>query len=274
MNDPLPVPDKLSADRVAAWIGIPRAHVRVLDEAPSTNAELAAWAGDGAPNGAIVVADAQTAGRGRKGRVWHSPPGVNLYVSMLFDAEPLGEDARLFVYAAGAALFQTAADIGVSDAMLKWPNDLYAGGKKIAGVLCETHAGRHALIAGLGVNVNLDPRRAPPDIALRAASFATLTGRPHDRAEVLALLYRHLDGMYKSLIHDRAGLLDLWRRGARIPGARYVVDTAEGRIRGPALGLADDGALLIDDERGERRVYSGDVVAISTDGQTFEMRVD
>ena len=238
-----------------------------VHEATSTNDLAAAYAERGAPEGTTVVAAAQTAGRGRLGRSWCSPPGAGLYVSLIV-RDP--RCAPLLTLAGGVAV---AEGIRVATGLpleIKWPNDVVTQGtsgpsrrRKIAGVLAEgssSSEGLQHVILGLGINIS----RAsyPPDLADRASSVETELGRAVEPwtvlAEVLAALTVELDALASG---DASALLARWRRLA--PSAIGTVvecETSAGRASGVASGIADDGALLVRVGNRVERVIAGEVV--------------
>lgn len=197
---------------------------------PSTQDEARRLAEAGAPHGTVVLADEQTAGRGRRGRVWRSEPGENLTFSCVLRPPGPIRDAPLLTLGAAAGL-ALAFDVRV-----KWPNDLVsADGHKLAGLLAEleTDGDRVAFVI-LGVGLNVGQLSFPPDLP-NATSLARLHG-PQDREEVLD---RAVSALLAWSAHpDR---LDLWRRRAHTLGRHVRI----GEIEGVATGLRDDGALIV-----------------------------
>jgi len=232
------------------WLGGER---RALASCGSTNDVALAWAKDGAPHGALVTADTQTAGRGRHGRVWASPPGRNLYASMVvrvgrtFAIPPL-------TLAIGVGLCDAIRGEGVAQAGLKWPNDVLVGGKKLAGVLCESVG--DAVVVGLGVNTNGAAVELPPEVAARATTISDQLGRWVDRDAFLARLLADLAPWIDRYLElGVAAIAPAWQ--ARMLDRLTVrTDRASGR----AIGLDADGALRVEDEHGVvHRVVSGEV---------------
>ncbi|GMV39205.1 MAG: biotin--[acetyl-CoA-carboxylase] ligase [Myxococcales bacterium] len=229
----------------------------------STNAEAGALAAAGAPAFTAVVADAQEGGRGRLGRAWYSPPGVNLYVSVILrPAVPVAVAPRLAIVAAVALAEAVEAVAPGLQVELKWPNDLLVGGRKAAGVLAEL-AGVDplAVIVGVGVNANL--AEIPPELSKRATSLALELGRPVDREALLqALLDRLRVGV--SAFEGAGGMVDTgaWVRRARLD--RVVrVGFPEGSVLATAVGLREDGALVVRAMDGRTLdVVAGDVVPV------------
>lgn len=193
-----------------------------LAEASSTNDVAARLAADGAPEGTVVVAGRQLSGRGRQGRPWHSPPGANLYFSIVLRPErPLREWPELS-WALAAAVAVACRDAGAAGVALKHPNDVVVDGRKLAGILLETRTGpepRAALIAGVGLNVNLDPATLPDDLRGRATSLARLTGRAHDPEAVLAAACARLEQWYAAWSSGGAAAALRLREAEGLPAA-------------------------------------------------------
>ena len=214
--------------------------------------ELAA-AGSGP---SVVVADHQTAGQGTRGRSWQAPAGTSLLGSWLF--RPAPAEPGLFALLAGVAVVRALARSGMGEASLKWPNDVEAGHKKVAGALAHatTDGEGGSLVLGIGVNVHQRLDAFPPELRATATSLA-LAGHTVDRLALLVDLTRELDRVAAPA--ERRGALDEWRARSTLLG-REVEVTREGRslVRGIARDIAEDGALLV----GSERVVVGDVRAL------------
>lgn len=220
--------------------------------------------------GLLVVADEQTAGRGRRGRAWVSPPGAGLYFSLLL-RPPLDKASAtggpsalgLLTLAAGVAVHDgVAASTGLAP-HLKWPNDALVGRHKLAGVLAEGIAvGTPEQAVVLGVGVNVSPAAYPPEVADRATSLETELGRSVDRGEVLAQILVALARWYGMLIEARYDdVLDAWRRAApSAAGARVEWKTPAGVRTGVTAGVDRSGALLVRTPEGTERLIAGEVV--------------
>jgi len=241
---------------------VPRAGLRLLQSTGSTNDEARAWIEHGASDGATVVADIQTQGRGRAGRSWHAPAGVNLSLSQVILAPP--EHLRL-VPVLGALCARAA----IADHLpqfykvgIKWPNDILVLGLKIAGILAElmTEPVMGAVL-GIGVNVNTRSGQFPNDLRRPAASLRMLAGRNVARADLLDTLLRQIDS-YR----------ELWRTSPRLLVAEFaehcitlgrrilVHPPGSEAFEATAHGIASDGALLCtDDDDNEITVTAGDV---------------
>jgi BirA family biotin operon repressor/biotin-[acetyl-CoA-carboxylase] ligase len=238
-----------------------------LDSASSTNDIAARLADLGAEEGTTVVAEGQTSGRGRMGRVWFSPPGAGLYVSVVLrpgpsDARPPRDPAALLTLAAGVALaeaVQTSTGLAVE---IKWPNDLLVGRRKLAGILAEAAAqGGHLHFIILGFGVNLRPAPYPPELAHRVTSIEAELNRPAERGVILAEILSALAARYADLQQGRFdAILGAWRqRAASLRGSLVEWDSPAGARRGRAEGIDADGALLVRADGRTERLIAGEV---------------
>jgi BirA family biotin operon repressor/biotin-[acetyl-CoA-carboxylase] ligase len=216
------------------------------------------------PEGALILAESQSAGRGRAGRAWVSPPDVNLYLTLLlFPPQPaLRSLAIVTPLALAQAVERISAAKGAAiKADVKWPNDVQVGGKKIAGVLIETEhlADKVVALVGVGINVNLEASRHP-EIADIATSLKEATGVEFPREEVLAAFCNELEPLYlASRAGDRAPF-EAWKRRLVNLGQQVKVIAPDRTFEGRAVDVEDDGALVVLTADGVRqRVEAGDV---------------
>jgi len=229
------------------------------EQVASTNDVAMAAADGGAPEGFVVAANAQSAGRGRRGRSWASPPGAGLYVSAILRPPP--QVLPLITIAAGVAVAEgIEAATGLSPCV-KWPNDVYAGSRKLAGILAETGssaAGDHVVV---GFGINLRPAAYPPEVAARATSIEDELGRGVDRGLVLAECLATLAHRYEMLQRGASeAVLSAWRaRAARHMGRTVEWDAERGARRGIAHDIDSSGALLVRVGHQIVRVISGEV---------------
>lgn len=240
---------------------------RVLAVTDSTNSRAVALAETGSPHGTVVCADAQTGGRGRFGRTWESPPGLNLYVSFLL--RPVLEPSlapQLTLVTAVALAEAVEASTGLS-ARLKWPNDLYLGGGKAAGILAEMSADadrlRHVVI-GTGLNVNAGIADFPPGLRGKATSLSIEAGRAFSRVEVLARVLDAFSDAYRAFAAEGIrAVLPGWRRRSLLHGRRIVIRLRGEDVPGTAVDVDDAGRLVFrrDGERGTESLASGEIVA-------------
>lgn len=217
----------------------------------------------------LVVADEQTAGRGRGANRWWTGLG-SLACSLLFDPAGRGIERRylpMISLAAAIALVETATAVTARiDAGLHWPNDAYIAGNKLAGVLIEALPdGRHVL--GMGCNVNNRAKHAPPELSNTVASLADLTGRDHCRGELLAKILRRLDELLDELAQSPHAV---GRRADELclqHGKFLTIRSGSREASGMCAGIADDGALLLDTITGRQWFYSGVLVKDAGDAR-------
>jgi BirA family biotin operon repressor/biotin-[acetyl-CoA-carboxylase] ligase len=234
-------------------------HREVID---STNRLASDLARRGAAEGTIVIAEQQSAGRGRLGRTWSSPPGLNLYCSIVL-RPPLPPTAvpRLTLVAAIALADAVAATIRVRPE-IKWPNDLLLAGRKAAGILTELDAEADRVrfaVVGIGVNLNARREDFPPELRRKATSLSLAEGAVIDRAAFTARLLGAFDAAYDEFL--RRGFARLRRRyeGYHALAGQGVSIEGGKRIAGTVRGIDDDGALLVETGRGVERVVAGEV---------------
>lgn len=235
-------------------------------ETGSTNDVAARIAERGAAEGTTVIALSQTAGRGRFGREWFSPPGAGLYVSVVCRNRTA---APFLTLAGGVAVAEGIRRATGLPVQIKWPNDIVIADamapgrrRKLAGILAEASSGaegvQHVI---LGFGINLHPAAYPPSLAGRASSIEAELGRPADAGQVLS---ETLVALSEAMVPLAAGnpqpVLDRWR--ALAPSARgtsVAWDTAAGSLMGVSAGIADDGALLVRVGDRVERVISGEL---------------
>ena len=229
----------------------------------STNDRARELLADGAADGAVVLAEEQTSGRGRRGRSWISPPGVNLHVTVAL--EPALSSSRAWKLGLGTALATVETLRDLAPVTLKWPNDVVdADGRKVAGLLIETMASGDRLVGavlGVGINVNWPRAEMPSDIAQTATSLVDLTGTPIDRVRLLARLLAHLEREVAA-IEAGDSPLERYRAACSTLGEDVVVLTAGGSVTGTASGLDPHGSLIVDAVDGRHAVASGEVVQV------------
>jgi BirA family biotin operon repressor/biotin-[acetyl-CoA-carboxylase] ligase len=238
-------------------------HLVVRAETASTNDDAWDALAQGAPDGTTVIADAQTRGRGRAGRTWHTAPGKGLALSLLLH---LGCDVDVVTtlpLVVGLALVQALERLGVTS-QLEWPNDVLLAGRKLAGVLCErrgTASGIDAAVVGVGVNVSHAIDDFAPELRPNAISLALAGSTGVTREQVAAEFLNTLEPLWVEHAEGDPGrALAEWSRRATFWGAAVTVRTAAGAVRGIARALDRDGALLVEDAAGAmKRIVAGDV---------------
>jgi len=262
---PQELADALASERRA--LGGVAGTVLYFSTVGSTNDVAVKLALSGQDEGLVVIADAQTAGRGRRGRTWFSPPASGLYVSVLLDPGRARDPERattLLTIAAGVALAEAIEATTGLPADIKWPNDLHVQRRKLAGILAEAVAtsGRTVTAVVLGYGINVGRMSYPPELAKVATSLETELGRGVDRAALCGATLAALARRYADLLDGRFdAILDAWR--ARAPssrGAQVKWQTSAGSFRaGTTAGIDDRGALLVQSGDSIERIVSGEV---------------
>lgn len=255
MTEPQDDLGRLSDALSTHWLG--RSH-RHFDDTGSTNDDAATWARSGAPHGAIVTADVQHAGRGRRGRTWSSPPGANIYASVVLRPPPVSAGFGALALVVALGLRQGLSD--VPRLTIKWPNDLLLQGRKVAGILCECRwmGEQPEVVVGFGINVH--PQRFPDEIAPLATCLAehgVSGGRSFVLAQVLSGLEPALDTFFA---HGFQALRDAYLRHCPWLGSAISWTDAGGQRRCvDALDIEPDGTLLVRDGGQLRKIEAGEI---------------
>lgn len=254
-------PDTLMAPVIrrgleTVWAGREIVYLKSVD---STNRYARELASRGAAEGTLVVADEQTAGRGRRGRGWISPAGEGVFMSLILRPQAHPSQVAGLSLQAALATARAIAHVTGLDARIKWPNDIVCGGKKVCGMLLEMNADEqsvHDVVAGIGINVH--QRDFPPEIAQTAASLDLLTGTSVNRAALVRAFLQEFETV--SSMAQAGTLMDAYReRSATLAQRVQVIAPAE-MFTGTALEVTDSGSLIVLDEQGQRReVLAADV---------------
>lgn len=260
-------PDNLDSDEIAARLGAALVGRRLvcLKETGSTNSDAFRLAEEGAPEGTVVVAEAQTGGKGRRGRAWSSPAGVNLYCSVILRPGVMPHEAPQLTFLSAVAVARTIERVTGLLPEIKWPNDVLMGGRKVAGLLNEMSAETDAInfvILGLGVNLNMTLAQFPHDLRHPATSLFLESGQRVDRTGFAATMLNELDGLYADFVaHGFDPVREEWRSRCNARGREVVVSDAGSEVvRGMFNGIDGDGALLVRLPDGRiERILSGDV---------------
>jgi BirA family transcriptional regulator, biotin operon repressor / biotin---[acetyl-CoA-carboxylase] ligase len=261
------LPAEIQAGLETALIG---RELICLAETDSTNARAHELGEAGAVEGTVVIADQQSAGKGRLGRRWTSPAGVNLYASVLLRPALPPRCAPQLTFVSAVAVARAVREVSALPAMVKWPNDVLIAGRKVAGLLNEMSAETeriHYVILGIGVNLNMAPEQFPADLRYPATSLAMETGAPISRLAFTRSLLRELDQLYRLYLDQGvAPVLQLWQSLFSLQGRQVSVDLGGQQLCGRVEGLDGDGALLLrlDDGRLER-ILAGDVRPLAED---------
>jgi len=241
--------------------------LHALKEVDSTNTYASRLATGDAPDGTLVVADRQTKGRGRLGRGWVSPAGMNIYTSIILRPRITPAEAPMITLAASIALVKEVRGLYAVNAEIKWPNDMLIGGRKAAGILTEMSADpdmvRHVIL-GVGVDVNMPAHEFPKEIRDVSTSIMLALGRRVNRAVLLRSFITEFERCYERLVSgERAGLLDEWRSLTGMLGRRVRVTGLTGAADGVAEDIDSGGRLLLKSDSGETvTITSGDVMIL------------
>ena len=250
--------DSLSASALAMFT------VEVYDSVGSTNDVVRQFLSADDSRGVIVLAEEQTQGRGRRGRSWHSPVGVNLYLSLGWRFHGPVEKLSGLSLAIGAMLAEAIAKDYAVDLELKWPNDLYHGERKLGGVLIELlgeQNGAIPVIAGIGLNVDM-PVEGTEAIQRPWTDLATARGAQLDRNRLAAQLISQLaSGLMDIAGGEMDSWLAHWRKRDFLHGRQVLVEGSP-TVAGTAAGVDQNGALLVSTETGQSAVAGGEATLL------------
>ncbi len=254
---------------------IPNSVVRIgcellfFDSVSSTNSTAMELASQGCREGTVVLADSQTAGKGRLGRTWISPAGRNLYMSVVLRPEILPRDATALTLLAAVACASAIRRISAIPLSIKWPNDLIVGHRKIGGILTEVRADIDRInyaVVGIGVNVNLTPDDIPDEIKAIATSIFMESRGNISRNELAEAVITELDKWYGILFTEgKKVIMDEWLELSSTIGRPVHVVTGSLTFDGVAEGIDDEGVLIVRLADGTyRKVSAGDVTMLRT----------
>jgi BirA family biotin operon repressor/biotin-[acetyl-CoA-carboxylase] ligase len=220
----------------------------------STNLQAKRITGTDGKGSTLIVADTQTAGRGRMGRSWESPEGKGLYFSLLLRPRLKPNEATLITLAAGLSLGMTLKEMGAESILIKWPNDILLKEKKIGGILCEMKSmGSEVqyVVVGIGINLSQQPEDFSRDVSARAGSLELLTGRKWDKERILENFLHAFLPEIKNL--EKGGSADLiarWEQASDLLGRKIHVLSRREPLEGIAMGLNPQGHLRLKLEDG------------------------
>lgn len=217
---------------------------------------------EGVPEGTVVIAEEQIGGRGRLNRVWHSPKGTGIWMSIILRPNiPIPKTPQLTLMTA-VAIVQAIQDCTSIEAHIKWPNDILVNGKKLTGILTELQAEAdrvHSVIIGIGINVN--QKEFPEELKSIATSLLMEKGEPINRADLIRSVFTRMEKLYTIYLEKGFEPIKLlWESYAISVGKRVTARTFSGSITGKALGITEDGVLKIEDDEGfVHHIYSADI---------------
>jgi BirA family biotin operon repressor/biotin-[acetyl-CoA-carboxylase] ligase len=232
-------------------------HLVVREETDSTNDEARRFAAEGAAHGLVVMARKQTKGRGRRGATWFSDPDASLTFSVLLrPTQPKALWPR-FALAAGVAVAEATEAFGARPSV-KWPNDVWIHGRKLAGILVE--AGQDHVVTGIGINVR--DAAMPPDLARTTTSLASSCGRDADPQEVLDEVIRRLATRLAMIEDAFSSVVRAANERCALTGHRVRLDCHRGSLEGTVRGIAPGGELLLETETGMETLLQADSIRI------------
>jgi BirA family transcriptional regulator, biotin operon repressor / biotin---[acetyl-CoA-carboxylase] ligase len=234
------------------------------ESVPSTQKIAHDLAGNGAVEGTLVIADEQTAGRGRLMREWHSSLGNGVWMSLILKPHLPPQKAPQFTLITAVAVVQAIEEVTELQPQIKWPNDILINGKKVTGILTELQAESdkiNSIIIGIGMNVNHSIDHFPDEIQSIATSLAIEQGAQLSRAKVVQTILERMESLYTLYMKEGFTPIKLlWESYAVSIGKRIRARTINGTIEGTALGITAEGVLKIEDQAGiVHQIYSADI---------------
>lgn len=252
--------NELESRMETEWAG---RRVLFFDSLNSTNLRAKQEAENGAAQGTLIVADMQTAGRGRRGRSWSSPPGTNAYFTLILKPEYVPDRASMVTLVAALAVAEGIRETCGAEAFIKWPNDIVIGGRKVCGILTEMSAERdyiHHVVVGIGINVGRQD--FPPEIRAVAACLEEICGQKVSRTALIVNVMRYFEKYYNRFCEttELSGLLEDYNRRLINRDREVCVLDPGGNYRGISRGINSAGELLVELENGSTvNVYAGEV---------------
>ncbi|WP_100331397.1 biotin--[acetyl-CoA-carboxylase] ligase [Bacillus xiapuensis] len=257
-------PDKVTENEVLIglqtnWLGKEIVYKETID---STQKEALRLAQEDFKEGTVVIAEEQTAGRGRMTRVWHSPKHTGIWMSVILKPPLPPYKAPQFTLITAVAVVEAIMEVTGLTPEIKWPNDILINGKKVTGILTELQADAdqiHSLIIGIGINVN--QKHFPEELEEVATSLALETGETVSRSRLIQEILKNMEACYD--IYMEQGFADikkLWEKYAISVGKQITATTISATIKGKALGITEEGVLKLLDEEGTiHDIYSADI---------------
>ncbi|MCR5595330.1 MAG: biotin--[acetyl-CoA-carboxylase] ligase [Lachnospiraceae bacterium] len=262
-------PDNMSKDEILSRLQTVKMgrDLYYFDETDSTNVRIRVLADEGASDGALAVSDMQTSGRGRRGRGWISPAGMNIYMSLLLEPKLSPSDAPMITLIMALAVSRGIMDLVENvEAKIKWPNDIVINGKKVCGILTEMMLEADYIrnvIVGVGINVNQDDRSLfAPEISESATSIRLENGHAVDRSELIARIMYHFEKNYDTFLEagDLSPFKKEYEKSLVSMDKEVRVLDPKGEYTGISRGIDDKGELIVETAEGERmNVYAGEV---------------
>lgn len=243
-----------------SWAG---REILYLDEVDSTNTAAKKAAENGAAHGTLVVSERQTGGKGRRGRVWDSPRGTGIFMTLILRPEMAPVHASMLTLVAALAVAGGIKEYTGASSLIKWPNDIVMGGKKVCGILTEMSADPDCInYVAVGIGINVNREEFPEEIREVAASIFTETGKKTKRSLLISAVMAAFERYYEIFMKtaDMSGLLEEYNGKLANCGRTVRVLDPAGEYSGTAIGIDREGELLVEmEDRTVRRVLSGEV---------------
>ncbi|SDY98281.1 biotin--[acetyl-CoA-carboxylase] ligase [Thermoactinomyces sp. DSM 45892] len=258
-------PDRVAPEEIYPHLQTNRfgREIQYQNQTPSTQLIAHQWAKEGAQEGAIVVAEEQIDGKGRLGRVWHSPPRTGVWMSLILRPPIALQNAYHLTILTSVGIKRGIERVTGLDIQIKWPNDLLIDGKKVCGVLTEIRGEQdriHYAIIGIGMNVNTKKQDFPKEILDIATSLSIELGGDIHRATLIAAVLEELEECYERYLQEGFQVIQQeWERGAYKMDQLITVRTPQGNHTGILKGLYDTGALKLQVDQGTIAVYSAEI---------------
>jgi BirA family biotin operon repressor/biotin-[acetyl-CoA-carboxylase] ligase len=254
----------LTIDEIKTKIhGIIGREILFFETVSSTNT-VALELAEKATEGTVVLADSQDKGRGRLGRIWISPSGVNIYMSIILRPQIKPKDGSLITIMSAVACAEAIRNVTGVKITTKWPNDLMIKNKKVGGILTELKTQQQKItsaIVGIGINVNTDVREFPVDMKQRATSLKNEAGVSYSREPIVAEILNEMDRWYKTLTTlEKEAILQAWKNLTSTLGRKVMIITPQETITGTAEAIDNEGMLIVRLPSGKsKRINSGDL---------------
>lgn len=265
----LKIPTTLSNNPILSklqtkWLG---QALHTFQEVDSTQGIAQKLAREGCPSGTVVIADRQLAGKGRMGRVWYSPPEKGIWMSVILRPEIPVTSAPQLTLLASVAILKGMTKVTGLDIGIKWPNDLLIQNRKLAGILTELSAEPdhiNHVIVGVGINVNHSLEDFPDELKEIATSLLIEGKQEVDRNELIVTILKEWEDLFELyLAHGFGPIKTLWEAYTVSLGKEVIARTMRGEYRGKALGINDEGVLLLEDEsKTIHKIYSADIETV------------
>jgi BirA family biotin operon repressor/biotin-[acetyl-CoA-carboxylase] ligase len=240
-----------------------------LPEIDSTNDLIKKYLINNVSEGLVVVAEAQTGGRGRRGRSWHSPPETGVYLSTLLKPDLEMSKLSIITLLAGVAAILTINEFSNQNAYLKWPNDILIDSKKVCGLLCEMikkNRAPNGVIIGIGINVNQVPEQFPDHLKNIATSIRTVNGFPIDRLAVIQSFLTNLDREYQAYLNEgENSVIKKWSLNTKLFGKKVSIKHGSNITTGSAMRLDELGRLVLLLDNGHEEAFDSGEVSLRED---------